>query len=434
MRGAIVGKLAAAPLGRDRDRPGAARLRAGARQGRRSATTAPPATARAAAAPRAIRTCATTTGSGAARWRTIQQTIRARRPLRPTPRAAHGRDAGLRHATACSSATRSRPSRTMCARSSGQAVEPTAEPADGQARSSPTTAPPATATPARATAELGAPNLTDAIWLYGGDQATIDRDHHERPRRRDAGLGRPARPDDHQGAGRLRPLASAAANRPGRQSAAGTTARGAGGPKHAPDPALRIGSALRGSRLPDQRRQTGVAEVRPVAGEIPRRPALDMASDDDAPLRGAQESIPQRVNGTFRTHQMGDAGRHARRSTTSCPSCAGIAGRTRPTRRCWSISPTALLLLLHRDLAAGGLLHHRPADHRRAGAVPDERRRGPASGAAISARRRSGPTCSTPVERWIEGDRRERMRKDKPRRWTCERIARKVAQALPLAA
>ena len=55
--------------------------------------------------------------------------------------------------------------------------------------------------------ELGAPNLTDAIWLYGPDKAAIVDGHLERARRRDAGLGRPARRRDHQGARRLRPHA-----------------------------------------------------------------------------------------------------------------------------------------------------------------------------------------------------------------------------------
>ena len=53
-----------------------------------------------------------------------------------------------------------------------------------------------------------------------------------------------------------------------------------------------------------------------------------------------------------------------------------------------------LLFLLHRDLAAGSLLPHRPADPGRDGAVPDERGRRAGCGAAISARRRSGPICS----------------------------------------
>ena len=40
-------------------------------------------------------------------------------------------------------------------------------------RSSPKIASPVTATPARVIQELGAPNLTDKIWLYGSDEATL---------------------------------------------------------------------------------------------------------------------------------------------------------------------------------------------------------------------------------------------------------------------
>ncbi len=54
--------------------------------------------------------------------------------------------------------------------------------------------------------ELGAPNLTDAIWLYGPDEATLIDDDHECPQRRHAGLGRPPRSRDHQVAGGLRPF------------------------------------------------------------------------------------------------------------------------------------------------------------------------------------------------------------------------------------
>ena len=55
--------------------------------------------------------------------------------------------------------------------------------------------------------EIGAPNLTDKIWLYGSDEATLIETISQRPRRRDAGLGRAARSRHHQGAGGLRPLA-----------------------------------------------------------------------------------------------------------------------------------------------------------------------------------------------------------------------------------
>ena len=50
----------------------------------------------------------------------------------------------------------------------------------------------ATATDGKGNRELGAPNLTDKIWLYGSDKKTIVRGPAERPRRRDAGLGRRA--------------------------------------------------------------------------------------------------------------------------------------------------------------------------------------------------------------------------------------------------
>ena len=45
--------------------------------------------------------------------------------------------------------------------------------------------------------EQGAPDLTDAIWLYGGTEQADRREHQDRTRRRDAGVGRPPRPGDH---------------------------------------------------------------------------------------------------------------------------------------------------------------------------------------------------------------------------------------------
>ena len=52
-------------------------------------------------------------------------------------------------------------------------------------------------------------------------------------------------------------------------------------------------------------------------------------------------------------------------STICCRSCAGIAGRTRRPGRADRFSRPPVLFLLHRDLAAGSLLPHRPADSRR---------------------------------------------------------------------
>jgi polyferredoxin len=83
-----------------------------------------------------------------------------------------------------------------------------------------------------------------------------------------------------------------------------------------------------------------------------------------------------------------------------------------------------LLFLLHRNLAAGGLLLHRPARPRRAGLFLMN---------AVAGRIWCGYLCPQTVwtdlfyavERWIEGDRRERMKKDagpgpaaRPARWS----------------
>ena len=54
--------------------------------------------------------------------------------------------------------------------------------------------------------ELGAPNLTDGIWLYGGKLADIEKTVRDWPRRCDAVLERPPRPCDDQDARRLRPF------------------------------------------------------------------------------------------------------------------------------------------------------------------------------------------------------------------------------------
>ena len=73
--------------------------------------------------------------------------------------------------------------------------------------------------------EIGAPNLTDKIWLYGSEPTTIIDTHQQRPRRRDAGLGRQASTGDDQGARRLRPHAWAAGISRGRCHASTHTAR-----------------------------------------------------------------------------------------------------------------------------------------------------------------------------------------------------------------
>ena len=65
-------------------------------------------------------------------------------------------------------------------------------------------------------------------------------------------------------------------------------------------------------------------------------------------------------------------------SITSLPLLRWDRGPNAPDQAVLiDLAEPPLLLLLHRDLAAGILLPHRPADHRRAGAVPDERGRRP---------------------------------------------------------
>ena len=123
------------------------------------------------------------------------------------------------------------------------------------------------------------------------------------------------------------------------------------------------------------------AEVQTVELKtVPVAPPLDPSADEweDAPLYEARRKIyPQRVAGTYRRIKWAvllvtlgiyyltpflrwDRG----------PERAWPGGADRPVE-------LALLLLLHRDLATGDLLPHRPADHCRDDAVSDERARGP---------------------------------------------------------
>ena len=98
-----------------------------------------------------------------------------------------------------------------------------------------------------------------------------------------------------------------------------------------------------------------------------RQPALCAAAQDLSAERARH--LPP--------HQVDRARRHARhllrpavRALGPRPERAGPGGADR-------FSQPALLFLLHRDLAAGSLLPHRPADPRGDDAVPDERGRRP---------------------------------------------------------
>ena len=134
--------------------------------------------------------------------------------------------------------------------------------------------------------ELGAPNLTDAIWLYGADKASDRRRHLERPRRRDAGMGRPARRRHHQGAGGLR----AHARRRREMSHVS-------GLRHRPR-AARGASVAAGAARPGERGREDARSRRRRRCDAPNAPE----PDDEGPLYVARRKIyPQSVQGTFRT-------------------------------------------------------------------------------------------------------------------------------------
>ena len=87
------------------------------------------------------------------------------------------------------------------------------------------------------------------------------------------------------------------------------------------------------------------------------------------PLYAARKKIfPKRASGSFRQLQMAGHGGHARHLLGDAVDAVGPRPiRPRPGRAGRSRQP-ALLLLLHRDLAAGILLRRRPAGHGRASA------------------------------------------------------------------
>ena len=130
-------------------------------------------------------------------------------------------------------------------------------------------------------------------------------------------------------------------------------------------PSRRCSSSSRTPRLPRRRRR----RRRPMpAGARRRRPALRGAPED---LSAARRRAPTaRIKWIVLFVTLGiyyvlpfvrwDRG----------PERARPGGADR-------FPQPPLLLLLHRDLAAGGLLPHRPADPRGDGAVPDERGRRP---------------------------------------------------------
>ena len=124
-----------------------------------------------------------------------------RRPLGPEGDARLA-DAALRPRQAARRRRRSTTSPSTCCRC--PASRPTRRRSREARRSSPSSAPACHGADGKGKQEQGAPNLTDGIWLYGGSQAGDRREHQDRPRRHDAGLGRPPRSRHPQVARRLR--------------------------------------------------------------------------------------------------------------------------------------------------------------------------------------------------------------------------------------
>ncbi len=133
----------------------------------------------------AIPTSTTTTGCGAA-IRADPPDDRPRRPLRRRRRHACLRDAGLRrHADAradhgrgglCLVAVRTRRPTQQAAKAGAQVFADNCAACHGD--------------DAKGNKDLGAPNLTDAIWLYGPGEAGDRAPGAHAAQRRDAGLGR----------------------------------------------------------------------------------------------------------------------------------------------------------------------------------------------------------------------------------------------------
>ncbi len=169
---AMVDRIAAASLAGDRRRPAVAATSPARRAAPPLPTIARPATAPAAAAPRAIPICIDDDWLWGGTLDDIAQTIRHGvrsgddngRTGAAMP--AFGRDNMLQRADIDIVADYVRSLVRPC-RDAGRAIWRAAR------SSSPTIAPSATATNGNGNRELGAPNLTDKIWLYGPAKAAI---------------------------------------------------------------------------------------------------------------------------------------------------------------------------------------------------------------------------------------------------------------------
>ena len=302
--------------------------------------------------------------------------------------------------------------RTTCARS--PACRRVRAPISRRARSSsPTIARSVTATTARATRSSARPNLTDAIWLYGSDEATIIEVIANCARRRDAGLGRPARPMTIKALTVLRPLArrrgevirDVPRTTPGRPRA---RTRSAG--------CSRWRAAPRSSRAAGRRRRSI------------RRGRMA----DDAPLYAARRKIyPQRVSGTYRRIKW------AVLFVTLgiyyfLPFVRWDRGPNAPDQAVLIDLPNSRFYFFFIEIWPQEVYYFTGLLIIAAMALFLMN--------AVAGRIWCGYLCPQTVwtdlfqtiERWCEGDRREHLQRDQGG-WTAERVARARRQALPLA-
>ena len=252
--------------------------------------------------------------------------------------------------------------------------------------------------------ELGAPNLSDKIWLFGSDKANIVEGLMN-----GRGGVMPAwhgRLDDTT----IKALTLYVHSLGGDQSPESLHAKRISGRRATSGRCLIWIKAELGvaDRIPSSFRSRRLRQIRWLTPPFPSAWSLGRRR---AALCSPQADLSPGRQGPLSHDQMGRARRHARHLLL--PAFHPLGSRPQRTGPGHSgrFGQQPLLFLLHRDLAAGSLLHHRPAGSGGSDPVPHERRRRPRSGAAISARRRSGPTCSMP---WSAGRGRP-ARADAPR-------------------
>ncbi len=235
-------------------------------------------------------------------------------------------------------------------------------------RSSPSSASRCHGPTARAHPEFGAPNLTDGIWLYGGEQGRHPGNDPHRPRRRHASTGQASSTPKPSRCCRSTFTRSAAANK--------STACG-----RARKCRWRGQTRFDRRRRPQRRRPASRASTsmpwrrRPPASAMPR----------------ARRSIPSSPM-AISAPSSGTSWSSRSASTTCCRGSGGTAGRACRIGLPARFRQCPAVLRPYRDLGPGALFHHRRPNRFGAGPVSRHRPSPAECGADSPARRRSGPT------------------------------------------